>query len=59
MYYRHRYSSFEEFQRAAHDDGQRELGKAELDLLDELWAEEERFEPPSARFGEPAPEDRV
>lgn len=49
MYFRHRYRNFEEFQRAAFDAGEPELGKEELDLLDELWVDEERFEKPLAQ----------
>ena len=50
MYFRTRYSSYEEFQRQAFDDGGRELGKDELDLLDDLWVDDLRFEaPPETR----------
>ena len=38
-YFRHRYSSFEEFQREGLNGGER-LGKEELELLDELEAED-------------------
>ena len=38
-YFRHRYSSFEEFQREGLHGGER-LGKEELELLEELEAED-------------------
>ncbi|NVB42080.1 hypothetical protein G6O69_29930 [Pseudenhygromyxa sp. WMMC2535] len=48
MYFRQRFSSFEEFQREAFDYGDRELGKDELELLEDLEAEEELFIRPRA-----------
>ncbi len=47
-YFRHRYASFEEFQREALVDGEM-LGKEELELLDELEREDEDFRPSSRR----------
>lgn len=36
MYYRRRFSSFEEFVRESFDFGDREFGKDELELVEEL-----------------------
>lgn len=49
MYFRRRFSSFEEFQREAFDHGDREFGKEELELIQELEAEEELYVSPSGR----------
>ena len=46
MYFRRRFSSFEEFQREAFDYGDREFGKEELELLEELEASDEFFARP-------------
>jgi hypothetical protein len=48
-YYRHRYSSFEEFQREGLQGGER-LGKEELELLEELEAEDLFAERSRRRF---------
>ena len=42
-YFRRRFSSFEEFQREAFFEGD-ELGKDEIELLQELEAEEDLFD---------------
>jgi hypothetical protein len=41
MYFRRRFSSFEEFQRESFDYGDREFGKDEIELLEELEAADE------------------
>ncbi|PRP97628.1 hypothetical protein ENSA5_32260 [Enhygromyxa salina] len=41
MYFRRRFSSFEEFQRESFDYGDREFGKDELELIEELEAADE------------------
>jgi hypothetical protein len=41
MYFRRRFSSFEEFQRESFDYGDRELGKDELELIEDLEAADE------------------
>ena len=38
MYFRRRFTSFEEFQRETFDYGDRELGKDELELIEDLEA---------------------
>ena len=45
MYYRRRFSSFEEFQRESFDYGDREFGKDEIELLEELEASDEFYKP--------------
>jgi hypothetical protein len=45
MYHRRRFSSFEEFQRESFDFGDREFGKDEIELLEELEASDEFFKP--------------
>lgn len=47
MYFRRRFSSFEEFQRESFDYGDRELGKDELELIEELEAADEFFAKPA------------
>jgi hypothetical protein len=49
MYFRNRFSSFEEFKRQAWDHGGRELGKDELELLEELQSDDEFYKRPNAR----------
>ena len=46
MYYRRRFSSFEEFQRESFDYGDRELGKDELELIEELQAADDFYQKP-------------
>lgn len=46
MYFRRRFTSFEEFQRESFDYGDRELGKEEIELLEELQAADEFFQRP-------------
>jgi hypothetical protein len=46
MYFRRRFSSFEEFQRESFDYGDRELGKDELELIEELEAADEFYRRP-------------
>ena len=46
MYFRRRFSSFEEFQRESFDFGDRELGKDELELIEELQAADEFYRHP-------------
>jgi hypothetical protein len=41
MYFRNRFNTFEEFQRESFDYGDRELGKDELELIEELEAADE------------------
>jgi hypothetical protein len=41
MYFRHQFNSFQEFQRESFDYGDRELGKDELELIEELEAADE------------------
>ncbi|EDM80718.1 hypothetical protein PPSIR1_12583 [Plesiocystis pacifica SIR-1] len=43
MYFRRRFSSFEEFQRESFDFGDRELGKDEIELLEELQAVDDQL----------------
>lgn len=45
MYFRNRFSSFEEFQRESFDFGDREFGKDEIELLEELEASDEFYKP--------------
>jgi len=47
MYFRRRFSSFEEFQRESFDFGDREFGKEELELIEELQVEDELYLKPS------------
>ncbi len=47
MYFRRRFSSFEEFQRESFDFGDREFGKEELELIEELQAEDELYLKPT------------
>ena len=49
MYFRRRFSSFEEFQRESFDYGDRELGKDELELIEQLEAEDDFFAGPNRR----------
>jgi hypothetical protein len=49
MYYRRRFSSFEEFQRESFDFGDREFGKDELELVEELEAVDEHLYRPRRR----------
>ncbi len=49
MYFRRRFSSFEEFQRESFDFGDRELGKDELELIEELQSADEFFARPRKR----------
>lgn len=50
MYFRRRFSSFEEFQRESFDYGDREFGKDELELIEELEAAEQAWYKPSRRW---------
>jgi hypothetical protein len=45
MYFHRRFSSFEEFQRESFDFGDREFGKDEIELLEELEASDEFYKP--------------
>ncbi|HVH97788.1 MAG TPA: hypothetical protein VM869_03725 [Enhygromyxa sp.] len=45
MYFRRRFSSFEEFQRESFDYGDREFGKDEIELLEELETADEFYKP--------------
>ena len=45
MYFGRRFSSFEEFQRESFDYGDREFGKDEIELLEELEAADEFYKP--------------
>lgn len=45
MYFHRRFSSFEEFQRESFDFGDREFGKDEIELLEELEAADEFYKP--------------
>jgi hypothetical protein len=45
MYFRRRFSSFEEFQRESFDYGDREFGKDEIELLEELESSDEFYKP--------------
>lgn len=49
MYFRRRFTSFEEFQRESFDYGDRELGKDELELIEELEAADEFHKRPARR----------
>jgi hypothetical protein len=49
MFFRTRFSSFEEFKRHAWDHGGREFGKDELELLEELEADDEFHSRPRRR----------
>jgi len=51
MYYRRRFSSFEEFQRESFDYGDREYGKDELELVEELEAVDEHLYKPRRAAG--------
>ena len=51
MYFRRRFSSFEEFQRESFDFGDRELGKDELELIEELQTADDFFYRPRKRNG--------
>lgn len=46
MYFRNRFSSFEEFKRQSWDHGGRELGKEELELLEELEIADDFYKSP-------------
>ena len=50
MFFRRRFSSFEEFQRESFDFGEREFGKEELELLEELEAADEFYVQPRHRW---------
>jgi hypothetical protein len=50
MYYRRRFSSFEEFQRESFDFGDREFGKDELELVEELEAVDDSLYKPRRRM---------
>ena len=49
MYFRRRFTSFEEFQRESFDYGDRELGKDELELIEDLEASDEFHKRPSRK----------
>jgi len=49
MYFRNRFSSFEEFKRQSWDHGGRELGKEELELIEELQDDDEFYRVPRNR----------
>ncbi len=49
MYFRRRFSSFEEFTRESFDFGDREFGKEELELIEEFEATDEQLRRPRAR----------
>ena len=50
MYFRRRFSSFEEFQRESFDFGDRELGKDELELIEELEAADDFYRRPRKNY---------
>lgn len=50
MYFRRRFSSFEEFQRESFDYGDREFGKEELELIEELEAADEFYRKPRQSY---------